>query len=162
MLDLLLVPLMALINRARGGGLYAEHLPGHPRYYMTVVVAAVTFPFVGPIDAVVVALSWLAWAMLPWGRWYDLDRLPADFKKSEPNQFELLINRLPNDHLRFTTRNLIALLPAAVMISPFMLALALVQTLAYEIGWRTTPKTPTVTGEWITGAAWGAFLWWLT
>lgn len=161
MFDLLLVPAMALVNRARGGGLYADRLPGHPRYYMAVLVAALTFPFIGPIDAVAVAISWLAWAMLPWGRWFDLDRMPPDAVQRTPNAFENLINRLPNDHVRFTARNLIALIPASVLISPLMLALALVQTAAYEFGWRTTPKTPTVTGEWITGAAWGAFLWWL-
>ncbi len=161
MFEAVLIPLMALINRARGGGLYADRLPGHPRFYMAAATGLVTFPFIGPWDAAVVAACWLVWAFLPWGRWYDLDRLADDYVQRKPNDFEILINRLPNDHVRFTVRNLIALIPAAVMISPLMLLLSPVQTAAYEFGWRTTPKTPTVTGEWITGAAWGAFIWWL-
>ena len=104
------------------------------------------------------ALCFLAWSWLPWGHWYDLGRMGPP---TAGNDFEILINRLPNDHVRFTVRNLIGLMPAAALISPLFLLLAPAQTAAYEAGWRMSPKTPTVTGEWITGALWGAFIWWL-
>lgn len=151
----------AVINRFRGGGLYADRLPGHPRFYAAVAVALVTMLVADPFQAAIVGGCYLAWAILPHGRWYDLDRLPDDFVARRPNDFEILIGRLPNDHIRFTVRNLIALIPAAFLISPLMLLLAPAQTAAYEIGWRTTPRVPTVTGEWITGALWGGFIWWL-
>lgn len=151
----------AVLNRFRGGGLYAEHLPGHPRFYVSAAIGIMCWLVFGWMTALAVAASYLAWSFLPWGRWYDLGRLPDDFVARKPNDFEILIGRLPNDHVRFTVRNLIALLPAAVLMSPLMLLLAPAQTAAYEIGWRTTPRVPTVTGEWITGAMWGGFIWWL-
>lgn len=165
MFDAILLAALALacavLNRARGGGLYAEHLPGHPRLYVSVAVALLAMLVTDPFQAAIVGGCYLAWSFLPWGRWYDLGRLPDDFVARKPNDFEILIGRLPNDHVRFTVRNLIALLPAAALMSPLMLLLAPAQTAAYEIGWRTTPRVPTVTGEWITGALWGGFIWWL-
>jgi hypothetical protein len=156
-----LAPACAVLNRFRGGGLYADRLPGHPRFYVSAVLGLMCWPLFGWMAALSVAASYLCWSFLPWGRWFDLGRLPDDFVARKPNDFEILIGRLPNDHVRFTVRNLIGLLPAAVLISPLMLMLAPAQTAAYEIGWQTTPRVPTVTGEWITGALWGAFIWWL-
>ena len=153
-----LVVAFALINRARGGGLYAEHLPGHPRFYAAPIAMFVSAPFVGPIDAVLVGVSFLFWSLLPWGAWYDLGRLPRDFPAT---WFEESIERLPNDHVRFTARNIIALIPGAILLGWPLLLLAPAQTVVYEIGWRRTPQTPTVTGEWLTGAMWGVFVWFL-
>lgn len=161
MIGLFLVPAFAVINRFRGGGLYADRLSGHPRFYAAALVAAVSFWAVGPVDALVVAACFLAWSWLPWGRWFDLGRMPADAVARKPNDFEIIINRLPNDHARFTMRNAVGLVPAIALLNPLFLLLAPAQTLAYEIGWRVTPRTPTVTGEWLTGALWGLFVWWL-
>lgn len=161
MIDAILIPALSAINRFRGGGLYADRLPGHPRLYAAALVAAVSFFAVGPFDAALVGLCFLAWSWLPWGRWFDLGRMPDNYVERKPNDFEILINRLPNDHVRFTVRNLIGLIPAAALISPLFLLLAPAQTAAYEAGWRITPKAPTVTGEWLTGALWGLFVWWL-
>lgn len=159
MIDAVLVPVFACLNRLRGGGLGARHLPGHPRFYAAGLAGLAALPFVGAIDAACVAVSYLAWAWLPWGRWFDLGRLPLYYVRRTETPFEKLIGRLPNDHARFTARNLIGLVPAAVLLSPLFLLIAPLQTAAYEAGWRTTPKTPTVTGEWITGILWGLFVW---
>jgi hypothetical protein len=77
--------------------------------------------------------------------------------------FEAAVSKVSfgSDHVAFTLRNLICLIPAAILISPFFLLLSLVQTAAYEAGWRMTPASPIRTGELLTGAAWGAFIWWL-
>lgn len=159
MIDAILIPAISAINRFRGGGLYADRLPGHPRFYAAALVAAVSFLAVGPFDAALVGLCFLAWSWLPWGDWYDLGRLPG--RPDASNDFEIIIGRLPNDHARFTMRNLVGLIPAIAFLNPLFLLLAPLRTAAYEIGWRVTPKTPTVTGEWVTGALWGAFIWWL-
>lgn len=157
-----LVAACAALNRFRGGGLGADRLPGHPRFYVSAAIGLLTFALLGgPLAAAAAAASYLCWSILPHGRWYDLGRLPDDFVARKPNDFEILINRLPNDHVRFTARNTLGLLPGAALLSPFLLVLAPLQTLAYEFGWRVTPRVPTVTGEWITGGLWGAFLWWL-
>ncbi len=161
MIDAILVPALSAINRFRGGGLCADRLPGHPRLYAAALVAAVSFLAVGPFDAALVGLCFLAWSWLPHGRWFDLGRMPDDYVERKPSDFEIIIGRLPNDHARFTMRNLVGLIPAIAFLNPLFLLLAPLQTAAYEIGWRVTPKTPTVTGEWITGALWGAFIWWL-
>lgn len=157
MLGILLISALATINRFRGGGLYADRLPGHPRFYASVLVAAVVFPVVGWLNALLVGSCFLLWSWLPWGEWYDLGRIPGE--PSGSNTFERILNILPGDHLRFTVRNAIGLIPAIVFLHPLFLLLAPAQTIAYEAGWRVTPRTPTVTGEWITGALWGAFVW---
>jgi hypothetical protein len=155
----LLAGAMAAINRFRGGGLWADRLPGHPRFYAAALVAAVSFLAVGPLDAAIVAGCFLAWSLLPWGRWYSLGRGVVPGR--EPSDFEIIIGRLPNDYARFTMRNAVGLIPAVAFINPLFLLLALVQTAAYEAGWRLSPATPIRTAELLTGAAWGAFIWWL-
>lgn len=154
-----MVPVFAAINRLRGGGFFADKLPGHPRLYAAVLAAFASALFIGPLDAVVVAACFLAWSWLPWGSWYGLGRFPHP----DETRFEAFVTKVSfgSDHVAFTVRNLIGLVPAAALISPLFLLLAPAQTLAYEIGWRTSRAAPTITGEWLTGALWGLFVWWL-
>jgi hypothetical protein len=161
MLELLgLCGAIAAINRLRGGGCpFFSKLPGHTRYYAAALVAAVSFIAVGWMDALLVGACYLAWALLPWGRWYDLGALEG-YPNRPPTRFETLISRVaPDDAVAFTLRNCIALLPAAALLHPLFLGLALFQTAAYGIGWKYSPAAPIRTAEYLTGAIWGVFIW---
>jgi hypothetical protein len=153
----ILVVAMALINHARGGGFFADRLPGHPRFYAAPAAAFVCAIFVGPFDALLVGVSYLVWSIAPWGSWFQLGR------GTHPDEswFEAVVSKVSfgSDHVAFTLRNFVCLTPAAILISPLFLALSIVQTAAYEAGWRMTPAAPIRTGELLTGAAWGAFIW---
>lgn len=146
------------LNRARGGGLWADRLPGHPRYYVAAALALAAALVVGPMDAALVGVSYLVWSILPHGRWYDLGRLPDNFVGRKPSDFEILVGRLPNDHARFLTRNLIGLLPAMVLLHPAFAFLAVWQSASYEIGWTVTAKSPITIGEVLTGIGWGLWI----
>jgi len=154
-IDAAFVALCGALNRARGGGLWADRLPGHPRYYVALVLALAAVLVVGPVDAVVVGISYLAWSILPWGNWYDLGRLPP---REPRNDIEILIGRLPNDHARFLTRNLIGLIPAMVLLHPAFAFLAVWQSASYEIGWTVAGKSPITVGEVLTGIGWGLWI----
>ena len=150
---------LAVVNYARGGGFFADRLPGHPRYYAAPAVWFLCALFIGPFDGLFVALAYLAWSLAPWGSWYGLGRFPHP----DETWFEAAVSKVSfgSDHVAFTLRNLLCLIPAAVLIDPLFLGLAFVQTAAYEAGWRLSPATPIRTAELLTGAAWGAFIWWL-
>lgn len=160
-MSVILVVLIAVLNHMRGGGFGASILPGHPRFYAAPVVAFISFPFVGPLDAFFVGISYLIWSLAPWGRFYDLGRLQPSYSPTEEGWFEAGILKLAgNDHIAFTLRNAICLLPAALLMGPSVMLLAPLITVAYEIGWRITPTAPIRTGELITGALWGAAIIW--
>jgi hypothetical protein len=155
MIGLLFIAFCGVLNRARGGGLWADHLPGHPRFYAAPAMMLAAIPVVGPLDAFYLGVSYLVWSLLPWGNWYDLGRLPP---REPRNDFEILVGRLPNDYARFTARNFIGLLPAAVLLSPVFLILAIWQIASYEIGWTVTAKQPITIGEVLTGLGWGLWV----
>lgn len=150
------VPLFAILNRVRGGGFGGHNLPGHPRFYVSAAIAGWAFLFVSWPKALAFGICYLLWSMLPWGRWYDLGRLPSDFIKREPDWFEKLINKVTdNDHVAFTIRNTIAILPAIIFISPWFAILPVAQTACYELGWRFRSNEPIQAAEIATGAVWG-------
>lgn len=150
---------LAAINRVRGGGCsFFNHLPGHTRLWAAALVAVACIP-VGVVDAIVVAACYLAWAFLPWGRWYDLGALEG-YPNRPPSRFEeILSSWFSEDATAFTIRNIIGLAPAAVLVHPLFLLLALFQTAAYGLGWSMSTKAPIRTAEYLTGALWGLFVW---
>jgi hypothetical protein len=157
------VALMAL-NRVRGGGLYGDRLPGHPRFYVAPAVALLYWPLAGGPNAVAAGVGFLVWSWLPWGRWYDLGRIPEGYMGAirPPSAFERWVNGIaPNDYLAFTLRNVLGLLLAAILLHPAVLLLAGVQLAAYEAGWRLWPATPISLGEGLTGMGWGVALVWV-
>jgi hypothetical protein len=74
-LPLIVIPLMAVLNRLRGGGWWAVHLPGHPRWY---VIAAVLGLAIWRLDDYIAAAMFAAaygvWSLLPWGHLYSFGR----------------------------------------------------------------------------------------
>lgn len=158
MIEALFVAALAVLNRVRGGGFGAEHLPGHPRFYVAPAVALLSLLVVPWPAAILAGVCYLAWSMLPWGRWFDLGRLATDPPR-RPSQFENGIELLfDTDLQRFTARNLVAFLPAAILLTPFAAPAAFVQTLLYEVAWRLSPSAPIRLAEILTGALWGVLI----
>lgn len=152
----------AILNRVRGGGFFGDRLPGHPRFYVAAAMGLLTPPSLPWQYMPIVAGCFLFWSWLPWGRWFDLGRLNPEILNGirERTWFERAIEGVVgrSDHVCFAVRNLIAIIPAAIFISPIFMFLPAVQSAAYEIGWRYAPDRPIEIGELITGAAWGLLL----
>lgn len=151
------------INAARGGRFpVINDLPGHTRLWATLAFVLLTGAVTWWRDAhwstsLIWGACYLAWAQLPWGRWFDLNHgsLP-DAVPRPPSAFERFVERIaPEDHSAFALRNAIGLIPAAVLISPFMLVLVAAQHAAYWIGWKASKTQPIAIAEYITGVAWG-------
>lgn len=165
-MGLLYLLCMAWLNTVRGGHLGGEWLrkalPGHPRMWVAGAVGLASTPFYGPLWGLLAGVTYLLSVWLPWGRWYDLGRLPADFGPPSIGwelKFEQFIERLtPNDHLAFGVRNFISYIPMAILFGPMVLLLAPMQVVAYEAGWKWTPSAPIRTGEIATGYFMGAML----
>lgn len=156
-----LVSTLAAINRVRGGGCsFFTRLPGHARYYAAALVMAVSFVPAGPVDALFAGLCFLFWSLMPWGRWYDLGALDEEPGRPE-TWFEKAISRLSrgSDGAAFLIRNVLGLVPAALLLHPAFLLLAGFQTAAYGIGWRWGGLGAIRLAELITGAFWGVFIW---
>jgi hypothetical protein len=112
--------------------------------------------FLNWYQAIIFGVCFLIWSFLPWGRWYDLGRLPDNFIHREPTWFEKQISKISsNDHIAFTIRNSIAIIPAVVLVSPWFAFLPLLQLACYELAWRFRPKEPIMYAEIGTGAVWG-------
>lgn len=148
----------ALWNHIRGGGFGVDSwMKPHPRFY-----AAPVFGLMSWSDwptALIMAVGYLFWAWLPWGRWADLNRFEEGYPwYREITWFEKILNHIPTDALRFLVRNVIGLLPIAVLVNPLFLAMAPIQVLCYELGWKLEPKAPYRLAELMVGAIWGAFI----
>jgi hypothetical protein len=163
-ISLLAIPIMAALNQFRGGGAFfqlgrfTEKLPGRPGWYCVPAVAALglfawAWPWAGYWG-----LCWLAWTILPWGRWFrpHLGIVPhADGKFS-------LVERIiegaafGNAYAAFTLRNLVSCLPL-IWLSPWLLILAPLQTLLYAVI-QDDLDGEIMHCELATGAMWGAAL----
>ena len=87
----------------------------------------------------------------------DLGRLPDDATGRPASWFEKIVEKVtPNDHAALGLRHVIFLLPAAVLVSPYLIAGAPLIVGLYEIAWRVRPQNPIVIAEILTGFAWGA------
>lgn len=152
---------LAAINRMRGGGCaFFNRLPGHTRLYAAALVAAVSVVWKGPLDGALVGLCFLAWSFPPWGRWYDLGALDDEPNRPE-TWFEAWIKKFAfgEDAVAFTLRNLVALMPAAILLSPAFVLLAPFITAAYGLGWKLDRARAIRLAEYLTGALWGVFVW---
>lgn len=152
----------AILNRVRGGGFLGDRLPGHPRFYVAPAIGLIGWSVLPWPTAAALAASFLVWSWLPWGRWFDLNRLNPDFVDGiRPiTTFERVVNRIADDddQAAFFLRNTIASLPAVAFVSPFFVLLPVAQSAAYEAGWRYHPAAPILIGELLTGAVWGVLI----
>ena len=114
---------------------------------------------VGPTLAAQGAAAYLAWAIPPWGRWYDLGRYVVPDRKI--TKFEEIIEKVSggDEHTALLLRHWVCLLPAAILLTPFMLLLSPILVAISELSYRFRPVDGAAYAEIAHGAAWGvAFL----
>lgn len=159
------VPAMIVLNHLRGGGglfrvsWLLAYLPGRVLYWIAPLVGLLAWTCLPWPKAIAFGLAYLIWGVAEWGRWFSLGRLPRDAGGRPVSWFARGIEMIAgtNDYAAFTIRNFVMLIPAFYFF-PFLLALAPLQTGAYEIGWRISPKGGIGVGELLTGALWGVVL----
>lgn len=158
----------AVINRFRGGGFWADKLPGRPLLYVAPIMGALELTTVGGTkwSALIVALGYLVWGLPAWGQWYDFNHID-DYRP--PARWEEWVNRITsdNDGLAFFVRQALVLpcfIALAVLLhswSPLLVGAMLVATItsAYAMAWFIHDwgwtKQPITVAELMTGAAWG-------
>jgi hypothetical protein len=154
----LTIPALALLNRIRGGLLFPwiGNPPGRVGWYCAPLVFLTAWLVIPWMSALIFAGAWLVWSLPGWGQWYGLGRPIAS---GVPSKWEALVDNLclGNDYAAFTLRNTVLVLPLALL-SPWLVLLGPLQTVAYEIGWRIDRKAGSAYGELLTGALWGAAL----
>jgi hypothetical protein len=159
---IVLVPIMALVNAARGGNFGAEGLPGHPRWWATIAVFFVALAALPWPQAALFAAGFLLWCLPPWGHLMCLNRYapPRPISTLEISLMWLCCGCV---HGALWLRHWLILpmvfaatwSPWALVVAP---AIACFIVLAYELGWRLTPAAPIRTAEILTGAILGALL----
>jgi hypothetical protein len=144
---LLLIPGFAIINHFRGGGVLiglaplTDRLPGRPIFWAAPLAGLLSLLVFEPLWAAYFGFCYLIWGIPPWGRWFDLERMPDAFPYRPLKWEERITARWHlNDYWAFTLRNSICWVPTA-LISPWFLLLGPIQTGAYEVGWRVRPFT---------------------
>ena len=178
-----IVPLGAVLNRIRGGGYLPVRDPprsGLKMWCVAALMGLMACVFWPPLAALAIGLALVVWDMLlPWGRWYTFNRFPrsisADYTWPE-RLIEMVsdLGGVRRDRVAFYIRNLIAFAAAAAVlafaIGTFQIFLlvpvaALIQNIAYEIGWRLSdhidgPSSGTGIhySEHAMGAAFGAMI----
>lgn len=173
MIEILTIPIAALINRVRGG-LWGDVLPGHGRVWAFPAMGLLSLlAGAGWLEAVVWALGYLVWSAPAWGRWYDLSRKPAS--DEPPSKTELIVeaiaSRLPTlglhpDYACLFVRHMLvlptlvalALLTGPWWLPAFAFVFAALTVVAYEIGRLQSWFLPLVVAEPLAGAVWGALL----
>lgn len=171
-----LILAVAFFNRVSGGGFYGDKIPGRPLYLTAPIVGVLTAIYSSDATlSVTVALAFLLWRVGPWGRWFDLGRLPHNYARDgDSSGFEAIIETVADgsDHVAFFYRQAVGLFPGLLIISlalsdfrpvasfPIMAAFIV---LIYEACWRYRPQTPIPNAEILTGALWGCMIvWWAT
>lgn len=154
---IVLVLTFSILNHARGGGawlgvsLLLEKLPGRAIFYAAPLAALIVWPFFGWRDALIFGFDYLLWGVPEWGRWFTLNRESRSISGA-PGWWAAILERwadqIPvgqitdpetgqkrNDYACFTIRNTFLLTPLA-FISPWLVLLGPLQTVAYEVGHR--------------------------
>ncbi|PZU95581.1 MAG: hypothetical protein DI527_00805 [Chelatococcus sp.] len=167
MLSIVIVLLCGALNRARGDASWLGNLPGRALWYVTPVIGLLALLAHGWAVAGAFALAYLFWAVWPWGRWFDLGRLPVDPLRPI-SAFEHIIDALAgnSDHRALLWRHLM-IAPGLVLIGiagtglwVVLLApiFAAVVVALYEAAWRLRPTAPILWAEIGVGALWGGLI----
>lgn len=178
MLEFLTVPLYSYLNRIRGGGWWADKLPGRPLFWILPIILATAIFFKGIIAGTIFAAIYGIWATPAWGRWYTLGRIaPVD----TPSLFEKIVEFIPGlvwkpstywfDSVSFIIRNIITLLPALLLyfvgfklniLLSIIFGISLLIVILYDIAWAIYDKNKNLfsieVAELAVGALWALIL----
>lgn len=138
------IVICALVNRLRGGGFFADRLPGRALYACALIVGIIGAMFHGPYG-LLWGVLYLVWGAPAWG-YLQLLGTPVDGK--EPSKLEAVLLRWTGGHvhLAFFLRHLLA-----GPLAPGIWA-------AYAAAWRLFPRNPIFVAELATGALWGLLI----
>lgn len=161
MIALALVPLMAVLNRFRGGGFGSAYFPGHPRFYTAPLVGFwVWLLMADPLRGFVAAVVYLCWSFLPWGFLASLQHWTPQGRSISWLEARLLDVSRENYLVALGLLHMVGLIPAALSFSLWSPLLAPCFAAAYWAGWRYRPKAPIAMAEGIVGALWALlFIW---
>lgn len=169
LLKILIVLGFLFINGVRGGRFGAPKLPGHPRFWVSPLVAPLAWLAAYPImEAVTLAAAYLAWSFPPWGRWFTLNRLPRDLGGRRVSLYESVIESISDvggkrrDHVAFFLRHLSVLAPLSFLplfhLVSTTVGAALIVCI-YELSWRFSSKGAEIrNAELATGVLFGLAL----
>lgn len=147
----LLLPIMAVLNRIRGGGFGGQYLPGHPRFYVSLAVAGLDL-WSGGSGAM--GLVYLIWSLLPWGHLMCLGRW-APARPISTLEEECLAMTRGNPWVAFGLLHVIGLVPA-MFVSPVAFLMAPAIVAIYELFWRSpADKSSVQWPEMGVGVLWG-------
>lgn len=151
----------AILNRFRGGGFYADRLPGHPRFYVAPVMGSAAWAAGhDPVWAGFFALAWLWWCWLPWGLLMSLGRWKPE-REIDRLEEELLSTAGGNIWIAFWLRHLVGFLPIAVLCWWSAIVMPPLIVAAYEASWRWSPRPQVIAfPEMFVGALFGLMLVW--
>lgn len=170
---LIIILACAGLNRARGDDRWMPSwLPGRPLWYVAPAIGSLALLVASWQAALAATAAYLFWGIWPWGRWFDLGRLPDSYARiARPDPFERAIQALAfgSDHLALLFRHVMAT-PGLMLVGlasgwpqglqlglPLVVPVAI--TAAYELAWRLNPSNPIWLAELATGAIWaGAIL----
>lgn len=168
-----LLPVLSVLHRFRGGGLFVWQAPIHRRYVASLLLAAFMFINWSWQIAAFVALQYLLLVLLPWGRWYTLGHIDRDVSSGTADPLEAFLERITaflgrtgSDFAAFVLRNLLCLLPCFLCayylhnlnLVIIAVAIAVVIPEVYRLCWRflLASGAPTVYAEWVSGVLIGS------
>lgn len=165
---MLILIAMTLLNRVRG--LTFEWLPGRNIYFVAPMVGVLRYgQTLEILTSVAFGVGYLLWGSAPWGRWYDLGRLPVEHGREHiaPNAYEKIVQAISfgSDHLALLVRHFSGLLPLFLFLGlrahalelwvAYTLLAAILIVTAYELAWRIRPSKPIIIAELQVGFLWG-------
>lgn len=170
----LIIPLMGILNRVRGGGFYGDKIPFKALYAVTPIVGLLALLVGHPVYvSLSFAIAYLIWALPAWSRWYDLGNLPDDYHRT-PGVYNSAWEKwtdwyAEDDYEAMIIRHgffggLGVALVSIVALNPIYLCFALLLpwmiVKSYDFAWRFGPKNTAIqNAEILSGMAWGLFIW---
>ena len=165
--------LMGILNRVRGGGLYGHLIPFKALYAVAPCVGLVALLAGHPWTvSLTFAIAYLLWALPAWGRWFDLGYLPDNYGR-DPDHYadplERWIDKRSGDDLEAMILrhgimgSLAMFLVFIVALNPFYLVLVPVLPWlivnSYVMAWRhAEPDMAIPAAEILTGMSWGVVI----
>lgn len=165
-LPLIAIPLMAVLNRLRGGGWWAVHLPGHPRWYVIPAVCVLAMAVTrDPVAAALFAAAYGVWSLLPWGHLYSFGRWAPPRPASHLERALLSLTRY-----RYWAAMILLHGIGVAFLAPLIwwewpgpelsmtILLPVLITAAHELAWTVVPDRAIPRADLMTGALWGVYL----